>query len=43
MEQYFTLINWDSLVDVLKAFAAIGAGGGVMSLLVIGLGGGQMA
>ena len=32
MENYFNLINWDSLVDVLKALVAIGAGGGVMSL-----------
>jgi hypothetical protein len=37
MEQYFSLINWDSLVDILKAFAAIGAGGGITSLLVSAL------
>src|SRR4051794_11209846 len=33
MEQYFTIINWDSVVDVVKALAVIGADGGVMSLL----------
>jgi hypothetical protein len=37
MENYFNLINWDSLVDIIKAFAAIGAGGGVMSLIVSAL------
>jgi hypothetical protein len=37
MEQYFTLINWDSIVDILKALAAIGAGGGVMSLITSAL------
>ena len=37
MEQYFTLINWDSIGDILKALVAIGAGGGVMSLITSAL------
>jgi len=37
MEHYFNLINWDSALDILKALAAIGAGGGVMSLLTSAL------
>ena len=37
MQEYFNLINWDSLVDVLKALAVIGAGGGVMSLITSAL------
>src|SRR4051794_31513385 len=37
MEHYFNLIDWSSAIDIIKALAAIGVGGGLMSLITSAL------